>query len=77
MTTQTLLKKIHVQKIGKTPVVVLPLNVWQELEVMLEEYQASHSLNYIRSIKEARRQIRMGKLYEFDIKTGKFKKVKK
>ncbi|MBT9168666.1 MAG: hypothetical protein DDT19_02014 [Syntrophomonadaceae bacterium] len=77
MTISAILEKTKIQKIGKTPVVVLPLNVWQELEVMLEEYQAGHSLNYVRSIKEARSQVKSGELYELDIQTGKFKKAKK
>lgn len=77
MTISTILEKTKTQKIGKMPVVVLPLAVWQQLEIILEEYQMSCSLNYFRSIKEARKQIEAGKLYELNLKTGKFKKTNK
>ena len=77
MTISTILEKTKIQKIGKAPVVVLPLDIWRQLENILEEYQMSHSLAYIKSIEESRKQIKSGKLYELDIKTGKFKKIRK
>lgn len=39
MTTKTLLEKIKPQKIGKTPVVVLPLKVWRLIEEQIEELE--------------------------------------
>ncbi|MBI2591235.1 MAG: hypothetical protein HYW34_00985 [Candidatus Brennerbacteria bacterium] len=77
MTVQQLLEKTKSQKIGKTPVIVLPLKDWRKIEMVLEEYQTSHSLNYLQSIKESRKQIALGKLYEFNLKTGAFKKSAK
>jgi len=77
MTISSILDKTKIQKIGKTPVVVLPLDVWQKLESALEEYQTISSLSYLKSIKESRKQIKVRKLYEFNIRTGKFKKINK
>ncbi len=77
MTISTILEKTKIQKIGKMPVVVLPLDIWRQLEDILEEYQMSYSPAYIKSIEESRKQIKSGKLYELDIKTGKFKKIRK
>jgi PHD/YefM family antitoxin component YafN of YafNO toxin-antitoxin module len=77
MNALTILEKIKSQKIGKVPVVILPLKDWQEIELMIEEYQMENSENYFSSIKEARAQIKQGRLYEFDLKTGKFKTKKR
>ena len=71
------LQKIKPQKIGKLPVVILPLAQWQKVEAILEDYEMMRSLPYRKSIAEARRQIRQGKIHRLDLKTGKFKKVRK
>ncbi len=74
-TSAILLEKTKIQKIGKMPVVVvLPLADWQNVEIILEEHQMEHSSNYLRSIKESRKQIKAGKLYELDLIAGNFKK---
>lgn len=80
MTPQQLLTKIEKvkpQKIGKEPVVVLPLADWRKIEAMLEDYEMSRSLDYRRSIEESRAQAKLDKLHEFDLKTGAFKKTRK
>ena len=73
----TTLEEIKYQKIGKVPVVILPLAQWKEVEVILEDYEMMRSLQYRKSIAEARRQIKQGKIHSLDLKTGKFKKVQK
>lgn len=70
------LQKTKPQKIGKMPVVVLPLEEWKQLEQVLEEYQMQGSKTYRRSIEVARKQIKYGPLYSFDLKTGILKKRK-
>ena len=59
MTTRQLaqkIKKVEIQKIGKTPVVVLPLKVWQDIESSLEvlEAEGGHFLAY--RVAKARRE---------------------
>ncbi|OFW33949.1 MAG: hypothetical protein A3J28_05680 [Acidobacteria bacterium RIFCSPLOWO2_12_FULL_60_22] len=71
------LQKIKRQQIGKLPVVILPLAQWQEVEAILEEYEMMRSLKFRKSVAEARKQIRQGKLCRLDPETGKFRKVQK
>ena len=71
------LQKIKRQQIGKLPVVILPLAQWQEVEAILEEYEMMSSSSYSTSIAESRRQIKQGKGYRLDLKTGKFRKIRK
>ena len=71
------LVKTKPQRIGRMPVVVLSLEDWGKIELVLEEYQMSHSKKYRRSIADSRRQVRNGKLYELDLHSGEFKKTHK
>ena len=75
--TYAVLKKIKRQQIGKLPVVILPLAQWQEVEAILEEYEMMRSLQFRKSVAEARKQIRQGKLYRLDLETGQFRKVQR
>ena len=75
--TFTELKNVKHQQIGKLPVVILPLAQWKEVEAILEEHEMMSSSSYRESIAESRRQIREGKAYRLDLKTGKFRKVRK
>ncbi|PIP30165.1 hypothetical protein COX26_00110 [Candidatus Jorgensenbacteria bacterium CG23_combo_of_CG06-09_8_20_14_all_54_14] len=54
MTVQQLLEKAKIQKIGKTPVVVLPLDVWQSIEEQLEELEMRFSNPFRKKIAKAR-----------------------
>ena len=59
MTTHQLIQKIkktRVQKIGKAPVVILPLKVWQEIESSLEDLEAEEGHFLVRKIDKARRE---------------------
>ena len=71
------LKHVKHEQIGKLPVVILPLAQWKEVEAILEEYEMMSSPNYRESIAESRQQIRQGRGYRFDLKTGKFRKLRK
>jgi len=56
---QTLLSRIKntgVQKIGRTPVVVLPLKMWQEIEDCLEDLEIEQSRRLAGKISAARRE---------------------
>jgi PHD/YefM family antitoxin component YafN of YafNO toxin-antitoxin module len=77
MTTTALLAKIKHQKIGKLPLVILPLAQWQKVEAMLEDYEMLRSLEYRKSIAESRKQIKQGKVRRLNLKTGAFEKVHK
>ena len=66
-----MLKKAQILKIGKTPMVVLPISLWKNIEeraLMLEEYyQMSHSAKYKKDIAAARaskKTISSEKLYK-------------
>jgi hypothetical protein len=50
------IKKTEVKKIGKTPVVVLSLKVWREIEDYLEDLEISQSKQLAAKIKRARSQ---------------------
>ena len=56
MTTKTLLKKIKPQKIGKTPVVILPLKLWQFIEDQLEELEMTNAIFLRKKIDRARKE---------------------
>jgi hypothetical protein len=62
MTNLELLSKTKVQKIGKVPVVVLPLKIWREIEDYLEDAQMMHSNTFKAKIAKARRE---KKLYSY------------
>jgi len=54
----TLLKKAQIFKVGKNPVVVLPVHVWDTLkerfDSLEEYYQMSNSVKYKKDIARAR-----------------------
>lgn len=54
MTNAELLKKVKTQKIGKTPMVVLPLNIWEEIEERLENLEILKSKTLKKKISKAR-----------------------
>ncbi|MBI4098458.1 MAG: hypothetical protein HY437_00300 [Candidatus Magasanikbacteria bacterium] len=43
MTVAQLLKKKSIQKVGGTPMVMVPLPVWYELEELIEDWEMAHS----------------------------------
>lgn len=69
------LKKLERGKIGKLPVVIVPLDQWREVEAKLEDYEMMRSERFRKSITESRNQARQGKLHRLDLKTGRFKKL--
>lgn len=69
------------RKIEKThfkgePVVIVSLKDWKKLELLMEEEEMRNSLSFQKAVKEGRRDIAHGKLFELDFKTGRFKKTK-
>lgn len=59
MTAQKFLEKLREskpQKIGKSPVVVIPLAVWKELEEKLEDFDMLRSKKLVREIARVRRE---------------------
>ena len=49
-------KRMEIKKMGKNPVVVLPLKVWQEIEDYLEDWEMGQSKQLASKIKKARFQ---------------------
>lgn len=72
-----IIDKIKPQKIGKTPVVVLSLEKWHEIEDALEEYTLMTSPSYLKSVQKAREDLKRGRVYEFNAKTGKFRSLRR
>lgn len=54
MTNTELLKKARTQKIGNTPMVVLSLKIWEEIEDRLENLEILKSKNLKKKISTAR-----------------------
>lgn len=54
MTTAKLLEQGKRQKIGKKPMVVLPLKIWEEIEDRLEDLEAKESKQFVKKILKAR-----------------------
>ena len=75
--TFTELRNVKHEQIGKLPVVILPLAQWKEVEAILEEHEMMSSSSYRKSIEESRQQIKQGRAYRLDFKTGKFRKIRK
>lgn len=57
------LNKIKPQKIGKMPVVVLPLEYFEQLKENMEMY---HSKRLPKEISKARQEVKDGKFLSFD-----------
>lgn len=49
-----ILEKVSSVKIGKSPVVVLPMNVWREIEEKLEELSMLNAVGLRKKIAKAR-----------------------
>ena len=56
MTIATILKKTKQQRIGKTPVVFVPLDVWHEIEDRLENLEMMNSVAFRKKITKARKE---------------------
>jgi PHD/YefM family antitoxin component YafN of YafNO toxin-antitoxin module len=62
----TLLAKSQTIKIGKEPLVLVPLSLWRKVEDVLEDQEALASKRYLRRIRQARKDIAAGKaVYPF------------
>lgn len=63
MTTAVLLKRINTytaHKVGKAPMVVLPLNMWEEIQEHLEDLEMLASKKLAKDVKQSRLQIKKG-----------------
>jgi hypothetical protein len=60
------LRSLETVRIGREPVVVVPLKLWQEIEGCLETQEALRAKRFLRRIQKARKDIAMGKaIYPF------------
>lgn len=74
---QTIEMKSQKIRFQKEPAVLVPLSEWQKIEHWLEDFEMSQSKAYAGAILEARAEVRQGLVYAMDLRTGKFKKLKK
>lgn len=56
MSISKVLDRQVIQKIGKRPVVVLPLETWREIEGCLEDLKMSRSETFRKNIAKARKE---------------------
>lgn len=56
MAISKILENYRVQKIGDKPVVVLPLDIWHEIEDRLENLEMSGSENLRKKVAQARKE---------------------
>jgi len=62
----TMLAKSQTVRVGKEPLVLVPLSLWRKVEDLLEDQEALASSRYVRRIRKARRDITAGKaVYPF------------
>lgn len=58
----TILKKTATIRIGKEPVVLVPLKLWRQAEDYLEDQEALASKRFVRRIASSRREVAAGRL---------------
>ncbi len=66
MTISALLSKTKIQKIGKTPMVVIPLSVWGKIENYIEDLEMINSPSLRKNIKKARAEVKKGLVVPFE-----------
>lgn len=69
MTVNTLLKKLSSQDttiIGKDPVAILPLNLWEQIQDYLEDIAMTQSHGLKKEITKARREVKDGRVVKFE-----------
>ena len=66
MSRVTGLAKSQTIRIGRQPLVLVPLSLWRKVEELLEDQEALGSPRYLRRIQQARRDLAAGKrVYPF------------
>ena len=58
----TVVGKSQIIRIGKEPIVLVPLKLWRKFEDYLEDQEALASKRFLRKIRTARKQAASGKL---------------
>lgn len=61
MTGSRVARSVQTVKIGRQPVVLVPLKLWREIEECLENQEALASKRFLRRIERARRDVAVGK----------------
>lgn len=59
-------KTVTETKIGKTPVVVLPMKEWREIEDSLEDLEMYTSKTLAKDIAKARREVKRGETFSIE-----------
>ena len=62
MNRVTIVEKSAAIRIGKEPVVVVPLKLWRQIEDYLEDQEALASPKFLRRIRKGRKDAASGKL---------------
>ncbi|MSO20728.1 MAG: hypothetical protein EXQ56_09760 [Acidobacteria bacterium] len=62
MSKKAVLEKETILRIGKEPVVIVPLKLWQEMQDRLEDREALASPKFLRRISQGRKASAAGKL---------------
>ena len=70
MTLAQILKEKSIQKVGKTPVVVFPLHIWDEIELALEDAEMINSVTFQKKIARSRQSKKFYTLTEVKKRLG-------
>jgi len=73
---QNIDKKIEKSRFKGKPMVMIPMEDWKKLEELMEDEEMRNSASLRIAIEEGVRDIKSGKVFSFDTKTGRFKKAK-
>jgi len=72
---QNIDKKIEKSRFKGKPMVMIPMEDWKKLEELMEDEEMRNSVALRTAIEEGVHDIKSGKVFSFDTKTGRFKKA--
>ena len=72
---QNIDKKIEKSRFKGKPIVMIPMEDWKKLEELIEDEEMRNSIALRATIEEGIRDVKSGKVFSFDTKTGRFKKA--
>ncbi len=58
----SIIEKSKVMRVGKEPVVLVPLKLWQKMEDALEDQEAASSKRYVSKIQRSRNDVAKNKI---------------
>ncbi|MDO8569876.1 MAG: hypothetical protein Q7R89_03865 [bacterium] len=72
---QNIDKRVEKSHFKGKPMVMIPMEDWKKLEELMEDEEMRNSVTLRTAIEEGMRDIKLGRVFSFDTKTGRFKKA--